>query len=129
MLLANILQTLDQEIERLYKLRAILVPLQQPIATLAAPDPEPEPSPVQAAAEPTLIRLPPKRAPRHRGPRARPAPDAPRALSGNIPSAPVVVPRAIALPQPLPLLPEPAAAVQLGSFAAMVRAAERQLGT
>lgn len=128
MLLANILQTLDQEIERLCKLRAILASLQQPIAPLAAPSTPPEPRHVQAAAEPTFIRLPPKREPRHRGSRARPAPAAPRALSGNIPSAPVVVPRPIAVPPTSPI-GVPATAVEPGSFAAMVRAAERQIAS
>lgn len=127
MLLVTILQVLDREIERLHKLRDILAPLQSPFVPLPSADPRPEPdSPL--VPEPILIRLPPKREPRRRVPQSRPVTEIPRALSANIPSAPVVVPRAVALPQPYSQ-PEPPAAAQPGSFGAMVRAAERQLGT
>lgn len=122
MLLPNIVHALDAELSRLHRLRAIVASLETPVQPQplrTVPENAPAPTP-----EPTLTRLPPKREPHRRGPRARPAPEIARALSANIPAGPVVIPPAAKKPEPPPA---PASvAVPPGSFAALVRAAERE---
>ena len=130
--MTSIIQLLDEELARLHAARSILASLvistsrstKQPttrVPTAVAPP--------NAPPEPTMIRLPARerRVPRTR--RASPAVAVSTALSAKIPSGPVVV-----SPGDLARQRTPAAqtsslvtSAELGSFAAMVRAAKRQL--
>ena len=124
MLLSDILQALDDELDRLHKLRAIIARLQHSVSAFLPPstlitEPTPASDPV-----PTITRLPPRKEPTHRFRKPRQLADAPRALSANIPTAPVVITPIARHTQPDT---KPAIAVEPGSFGAMVRAAERGL--
>jgi hypothetical protein len=98
MLLQFIVETLDKELDRLQRLREVVVGLQRPsVLDLAASVEElPAPEPVQA--EPRKGRPRAAREPRVRAVRARraTAPE-PTALAGTIPTGPIVVsPKALA---------------------------------
>lgn len=95
MLLQKIVQQMDIELDRLYKLRAIVAELAHPVASFQEIAPEVEAAspvveaPTQERSLPSLRRT---RAYAPRGPRAKssPTPEA-TALSSRIPTGPVVV--------------------------------------
>ena len=142
-----IVEAIDQELERLRTIRAILLPLLEfesvpaapsispirrtpkphratsPSASVAEPAISSETS-VSVAATPEITLLPSQQPPVRRSRKPRFA-TSPGALSGIVPSAPVVV-------RPAALTPIEPPAVILSevapySFAAMVRAAEQEM--
>lgn len=131
----TIVPMIDDEIERLRRIRAILVPLLGlvDVPKLTRPRVKQQPDepvlPVKAQAPqepapPTIVRLP-ARLPRTRRVRLPKPTEESVALKGAIPTAPVVVGPNIV--ERLAPTTEPVVEVRPGSFAALVRAAEREV--
>jgi hypothetical protein len=97
--IAAILKELDAEIEKLKRVRKIIAGLGNPVRSgKKKPSRKPLSSPVTAAAEPLLIRLPPKLKREYR-PRVKSPAQAPIALATALSDRPVFVPRAALSPR------------------------------
>jgi len=97
--LPAILKALDADIEKLYRVRDIIAGLEQPAQTRKKkPRRKPLPSSAEHAAEPVLVRLPPKVKREYRPP-VKPLTPVPMALAPVSSDRPVLVPRA-ELPAP-----------------------------
>lgn len=112
---------IDEELDRLSEIRAILLPLltspSLPNFKIVIP-----PAAVQEPVTPSIKQLPPREAPARRSRKPKPAPATVTALNGVVPSKPVVFQPAT---KPTTVITTPSFEVQRSSFAAMVRDAEQ----